>query len=226
MELFRNPELGRDFLDALTKEYMTKKPLPHVTELIYCLTRSYYDRQTDALPPTEKELLTFCVGFGLERLMLKNQNLMKAGIVDEIHYTPDFLAFSDLPGELKTTRTSVKTLLTRGISETWKRQILAYMHCEDIVEYDLVVLNIIAPELLPFRCMADQEEILDNWVKLTERRDIYMACLKANTIPPPYMFCEKWECNNCRYTLRCQTQALADGISLDGVNAPEEDEVG
>jgi hypothetical protein len=204
MELVENPALGKAVLELLVQEYTQEKPLPHVTELIYCLTRSYYDRQPDRLPPNEREILLFSSGWGLERLLLKNQQKVAVGILDGIHFSPDFLAFTDVPGELKTTRMGRKRLAESGLPSGWQKQILSYMKCLNITEYELAIFNVIAPELMPFRCKATVEEIEDNWKRLLERKQIYMYCIQQHVAPPAYMFCEEYECGYCRYSVRCE----------------------
>lgn len=204
MLLISNPALSRQILQLLEAEYKQDKPLPHLTELIYCLARSYYDR-VDPLPATEREILLFAIGCGLERLLLKHQRKVDAGVVDGIHFTPDFLAFTDLPGELKTGRFGRKRI-EEGVPDTWKRQILGYMKCLGVNQFELAYLYIISPELMPFRVKASQEEIDENWQWMLERKVIYLNCMEQNIVPIPRLFAESWECDYCRYSVRCEAQ--------------------
>lgn len=72
MRFDRDPRLETELLDRLREKYTHIKPIPHLTEVLYCLTRSYYDR-TDPLPITKKELLYFAVGFALEAVLLRGE---------------------------------------------------------------------------------------------------------------------------------------------------------
>lgn len=211
MNTVNNPALSQQVLLLLEQEYTQEKPLPHLTELIYCLTRSYYDRK-DALPPTRREILHFALGFGLERILLQHQRKSEVGIVDGVNFSPDFLAFTDLPGELKTTRMSMKKLNEVGIPITWQRQILGYIKCLGISEYELVVLNYVEPDIYSFRVSAETEEIDGNWNWIQTRKTFYMACIESNQVPFPRVFCEDWECRNCRYAIRCEAGVTESSI--------------
>ncbi len=72
MRFDRDPMLETELLERLREKYTHVKPIPHLTEVLYCLTRSYFDR-TDPLPITKKELLYFAVGFGLEAVLLRGE---------------------------------------------------------------------------------------------------------------------------------------------------------
>ena len=216
MELINNPKLANEVLEQLKQEYTIEKPLPHLTELIYCLTRSYYDR-TSPVPPTQREIMLFSLGWGLERLLLKQQRKIESGLSEGIYFSPDFLAFTDLPGELKTTRSSSAKFGTGFFPETWKRQILGYMKCLGVTEYELVVLFMMGnyrppfPDIASYRIVSDEREINLNWSWLQMRKDVYMNCLEHKVAPPAGVFCEGWECKDCRYWIRCPegVEALA-----------------
>ena len=213
MILNKNPALSNKIIEELETEYKLEKPLPHLTELVYCLTRSYYDR-TKPLPPTEREILLFALGFGLERLLLKQQRKSVSGKVEGIHYSPDFLAFTDVPGELKTTRSSSNKFGEEFFPETWRRQILGYMHCLEVTEYELVVLFICGnykppfPEIASYRISAEPSEVEVNWRWLQMRKEIYLACISDKLVPTPGMFCESWECKECRYNICCEAEEM------------------
>src|SRR3972149_3270888 len=78
----------------------------HLTELIYCLTASYWKR-LDPLPNTGKQDLTMALGIGLERVFIAPEVRAKVGTKDGIDYSPDFW-FGEIPSEMKTTRMSTK----------------------------------------------------------------------------------------------------------------------
>jgi len=211
MNLAPNPALAKQVLELLKQEYEMEKPLPHLTELVYCLTKSYYDREKP-LPPTEREILLFALGFGLERLLLKHQRKSVVGELDGIHYSPDFMAFTDLPAELKTTRASSSRFGTEFFPETWKRQILGYMKATEVTEYELVVLFLMGnwkppfPDIVSYRISAEQDEIDRNWSWLQQRKIIYLNAIKLKVTPPAKVFAEDWECRECRYSIRCEVK--------------------
>jgi len=188
------------------------KPCPHLTELVYCLTRSYWDRR-DPVPPNEREILLFALGWGLERLLLIGERKAAAGCSEGIYYSPDFLAFTDLPAELKTTRMSTRRINSAAdLPVTWQRQILGYMHCLGVTEYELAILFILGdykppfPQLIGYRLSATPEEVASNWQWLLARKELYLTCLAEHIPPPPGHVCEEWECKECRYALRCEAE--------------------
>ena len=131
MEVNIDPEMHEWALDKLRAREETPKPSPHATQLIYCLTASYNDL-IDPLPRTEKEILMFAVGHGMERFMLDkvdDQPVKKDGI----YMSPDFVmveAYANEPGkygELKTTRARPPGPGGKiDIPEGWRKQIMAY----------------------------------------------------------------------------------------------------
>lgn len=200
MRMVEDQTLARHIITALKDEYDQEKPLPHVTELITCLTKSYYNRKSP-LPSTDREILFFARGWGLERLLLQNQKRRNEGSIAGIHYSPDFLSPLNIPAELKTTMMSRKMIDSKGLPITWQRQILAYMKATESNVYELVVFSLTTPEIISFKIYAEQEEIDDNWQWLLQRKEEYMQCLESNTVPTPV---ESFECKECRYYVRCK----------------------
>src|SRR4030042_2988387 len=64
MEVNTNPAMEKWVMDRLREEHEKPKPSPHSTQLIYCLTKSYY-ALVDPLPLSDREVLLFSVGFGM-----------------------------------------------------------------------------------------------------------------------------------------------------------------
>lgn len=216
MELIENPRLRHEILNLLQQEYLVKKPMPHLTELVYCLTRSYYERM-QPVPQTDKEIILFASGWGLERLLLAGERKLEYGCIDGIHYSPDFLAFTELPGELKTTRMSHKRIVQEGLPEGWKRQILGYMHCLGVTEYELGIMFLIQADIVGFRVVATEDEIAENWTMLTTRAAIYLSHIQMEIAPLPYQWCMENECKfggGCRYNIKCEVEATKGGASL------------
>lgn len=229
MKLIEDSALAAQMVEDVGKEIHIDKPLPHVTELIYCLTRSYLDR-TAPLPPTPQEVMLFSTGIGLEAVMLKSHKQQIAGEVDGIHFSTDFLDYKEQPGELKTTRISEKTaakwLCITGMvekdkkgqvydmSEGWRKQILAYLHCNGATEGTLAVLHLMGnyappfPTLRAYHIEATAEEVETNWKWLLHRKAAYMAFMESDTLPEPGVWCMDWECGYgpCRYKLVCDAR--------------------
>ena len=209
MNILPHNQLRTYLLDRLRSEYLSEKPFPHLTELIYCLTRSWFDR-IDSLPPTEDELLRFSIGFGLERVLISGLEPEKY-IVDGIHLTPDFLpdyGSGGIHGELKSTRMwPPKAGETARIPDTWLEQTMGYCKATGTTEYDVAVVYLGAPKLEGFRLQFEPEEIAANWENILERKGIYLGYVTSATMPTPFKFNKEWECKWCRYSLRCNVWA-------------------
>lgn len=216
MELIEDSSLAQRMLRDLGEEIKLEKPLPHLTELIYCLTRSWYERFQPMLP-TDEETLLFVVGVGLEKVLLVPHRQQQVGEKDGIHYSLDFLDYNDLPGELKTTRIGTKKVGPHDgwLPATWKRQLLGYLKAVDSKVGTLAVLHLMGnysppfPKLLVWRLRASFEELEENWAWLLERKRMYLECIEQGEIPAPFVYCEPWECERCRYKLLCDASRFA-----------------
>ncbi|KKL78130.1 hypothetical protein LCGC14_2027870, partial [marine sediment metagenome] len=148
MEWTEDSSLATRMLRDLGEEIWIDKHLPHVTELIYCLTRSWYQRRKP-LPFTPREVLLFSTGVGLEGVLLKRHKQQVDGVRDGIGYATDFLTYEGYPGELKLTRLSAK----KGPDElpsTWMRQILSYLKCNNDDRMLLAVMHLMGDYAPPF----------------------------------------------------------------------------
>lgn len=208
MDIRENTHVRESALEYMRKKYLTPKPFPHVAELIYCLTKSYYDR-TDPIPPQDKEVLLFSLGFGLEKVMLPDDYKSKSKQVNGVYYTPD-LAIEDELTEIKTTRMKY-TAGTVKVPETWLQQCKAYCFCEKCNEMSLAILHITGDYKPPFPLIAgytlhfSDEELSENWNYILDRRGSLERAITTQQLPEPYKFCQDWECDWCRYKLRCQS---------------------
>ena len=191
---------------------------PHLTELIYCLTRAWYNR-FQPLPATRKEMLYFVLGLGLQQSLTGHRESV-TGQQDGIHYEIDFLQEGAV-GELKTTRMAL-TKHPNDWSSGWHKQLLGYLKVLNTTRATYYVLYVIPPELKAWVVEASQEEIDANWEWLLMRKEIYDAHLgKAaqalgllDELPPEpptqFTYNEEWECKDCRYKLLCDARQAAE----------------
>lgn len=211
MELNVNPAMREWVLDRLTSEYRTPKPTPHSTQLIYCLTNSYYELY-DPLPLTERELLLFSVGFGMERVLLgktKDSPLK----VDGIYVSPDFMMVEGEWGELKTTRMKPPAHgAEMPLPEGWVKQIKAYCHCIGVTHYNLAVLHVIQPALTTWRLDFTPEELLENWEWIKYRLATLVGYIGDVEPPIPFTYNMEWECGYCNYRPRCELARLGGRV--------------
>ena len=214
MIISQDPEIVREILDRLVDEYVEEKPYPHVTQLIYCLTRSYFDI-TQGTQPTDDELMLFAVGWGLERVLLESH--AEPGEKDGISYSPDFVTLRGAKAELKTTRMSSKK--TAGpeyeLPEGWVKQIMAYCYANGSLRYQLVVLHLMGNYAPPFPRLAgltlefNEDELSENWSWILSRRLILDQALYEKVIPVPFTYNMSWECKYCRHKIVCDALEIA-----------------
>ena len=205
-----------DLSAELDAERSVRDAEPHVSELLYCLTRSFYQRRRP-LPPTPNESLIFLLGMRLEDVLLRPHKQHKSGLTEGILWEADWLDYADL-GEFKTTRLSAK----KGggeLPDTWVKQILSYMYVTGKTEAVLAVLHLLGnysppfPMLRAWRMYATAEEVKDNWLVMQYRREVFEQHLKKNVPPKQFEWNEPWECDNCRYLLICQGNQAVEDLS-------------
>lgn len=217
MDWKENPQLADRLLALIAEDMKLDKHLPHVTELIYCLTRSYYDR-FDYIPLAPKEVVLFSIGVELGKGMLRNHRKEVDGVLDGIHFSIDFMdpeggdsqdaMMGGRLGELKSTRMGLKKL-PDDFPVTWMKQLWAYMKCQDSTQAIYSVVYVQPAVMKTWEVTAKQWEVDENWNWLLSRYAIYMDFIGKGETPTPYTYNEDWECRNCRYKLLCE--ALASG---------------
>jgi hypothetical protein len=167
------------------------------------------------MPPTDDEVLRFSIGLGLERVIIQYTATRVEPLTvhedgcdgDPCGCTPTILSpdfiLDNVHSELKTTRWGKD----HELSETWIKQVLAYCYATDHAVYNLTVLHIIQAVLRGYRLFFDREEIEENWGWMMYRKEILLRALEVGEAPKEFTFNEEWECNGCRYRLRCDLAA-------------------
>jgi len=122
MKRQRKLELVQQGLDNLVEEYSKEEREVgiHVSDLIYCLTKSYFEK-TNPLPPTPDEVLLFAIGLGLQKVLIPTRFNSKTIVVDNIICSPDYNS-REGKAELKTTRIKYGK---EELPEAWIEQIMA-----------------------------------------------------------------------------------------------------
>ena len=212
MNYRRNELLEDQLLDEMMAEIEDperKDQHPSVTDLIYCLTRSYLDMSTGS-KPTRQTKLFFTIGLGLEKAMLSaRKQIPTAGQFEGIYYHIDSL---DPPNmmEFKSTRVKAGTE-PENLPEGWMKQIKSYLKTQGQTKVSLVVLHIIQPEIIAWDIEFSQHEIDENWAWLQQRRSEWEVYVSKAEMPTPFRFNEPWECKNCLYLNYCKAVQTLDG---------------
>lgn len=199
-----NPQLADELLKELAKESDRDLPVPTVTELIYCLTRSWLDRN-NPMPRTSKTTVMFAIGTKLGEVMLQGLRTEIAGECEGIYYHVDFLTVDGRLGELKSTRYSPNKP-PENWSTGWHKQLLSYMKVRDTLEAVYSAVFLTPAEFKTWEVAAQQADVDSNWTWMQARRVIYMGHIEAGTMPTPYQHCERWECKGCQYSLICEAE--------------------
>ena len=212
------PELRNAMLELLKKEYQLEQQREglHLSSLIYCLTKSYWDKH-EPLPPTDKEVQLWSIGFALERVMISKLHVDELTI-DGIKMNPDFRLI--LPADLKSTRMSPNGRKDSDgfqFPDGWRKQFAAYRYgLNQVIEpfprldFGVIVMHLIQPEITAWKAWFTQSELEANWTWVLERADTFES-MDAAQDPQPFEHNESWECENCRYVLMCCLEASLKG---------------
>ena len=210
MKRIDNPELDRIILNALAKRYklLEKREGIHLSSLNYCLTKGYLDLKSP-IEPTDRELLNFATGYGLQEVMFPCE--AKLYEQDGITYRPDGTIQVNADDvqtliEIKSTRSGMKRYVEGDLPATWISYMKGGCYMRGVNTYDLGVIYLserpsalIHSETVIF----EDIEITDNWRWLCGRRDIYKEAIDTDTVPPPRTTAPAWLCDGCRYSLVC-----------------------
>ena len=217
MEVIEDPQMSRLVLDHLISLYNInrKREGIHLSTLVYCLTRSFFD-QVAPIEATDKEVMLFVLGLGLQDVLTPKTAETPMYEKDGITFSPDFAL--RLPSEkrvryaeLKTTRMSSSK---ESFPETWLEYIMGGCYMRGINTYNLSVLYMLGnyrppfPHLSSFILSFTDEELRDNWGRLMARKDVYCKALENNKPPTPRLWCKARECKNCRYALQCDAYEM------------------
>ena len=219
MNITENKPLTRLMLDSLATKYKIKEKRLgiHLSTLIYCLTRQQFDQQ-QPVEPTDEEVMLFALGFGLQDVLTPSDATMPVIKKDGVTYSPDFVLALGSGGltELKTTRMSAKKADQHDFPETWVEYMKGGCFIKDCETYNLSVLYMMGsysppfPIIRSFTFQFDEDELLDNWQYLMDRKEVYVDALASGELITPYSRCKDWECKYCRYSLICQTMKAND----------------
>lgn len=175
----------------------------HVTDLTLCLRVAYFNK-TDPLPPSDKSVVYFIRGLGLQDVLLKHLPT-EVREVDGITMSPDYYKDETI-AELKTTMMGKKRLDSHDFPKHWIKQIQAYCFGFEEESALLIVLPLLGATLpLTYRLEFTPAELIENWDNLCTRKTTLDICLRDNKLPLPPAKETQWVCTDCQYALRCAT---------------------
>lgn len=207
-----NPKLRRKIIQHLASQYsiMEVREPNHLSSFITCRTRCYLE-QRQITEPTEKEVMLFALGYGLQDVITPKDAETPLYTKDGITFRPD-MSFMQMGaeelGEIKTTRKNSKYhYIDDYIPVTWLDYMMGGCYIRDTNTYDLAVLYIIQTELYCDTFEFTDRELKDNWAKILEHKAVIDEALAKDETPTPFQHCYDWECKFCRFDLVCQTLA-------------------
>lgn len=195
----------------------------HLSTVIYCLTRSYYDLTLNDVGPTPQEVLLFALGYGLQDILTPEKATLEVMEKDGIFYSPDYkLKLGDTQDlyELKTTRMSANKGDEHEFPETWIEYMKGGCFIQESFEYRLVVLFMMGnwkppfPDIKGYHFTFTREELEDNWSRLLDRKLVLEEALASDPPgpPTPRKWCKDWECKWCRYNIICSALEIAKEV--------------
>lgn len=208
LNIKKNDELASSLLREMYREYSEDRAgmHPSVSDLIYCLTKSYYNSlEVGKLEPPDKTKLYFLIGLGLEASLLTARKLKQTyGTYEGIHYHVDSQDQGLL--ELKSTRMSPKTIEEKGPSAGWIKQAKSYCKATGVTSFDLAIVHLIQPQFDVYRVSFEQRELDSHWEWMLERKQVWDRAKEVGEAPAAFQHNEEWECKECPYLLVCQTK--------------------
>lgn len=178
----------------------------HVSDLIFCLRKAYFDLKGLESEDEDKSVLFKVVGkahhsaLQVLRGHLSEMRVKKYGVSGTIDL------FKDVPIEIKSTRKNVESV--SDISPLYLRQLAYYGVMMGSLAGKLAILNIIQANFRVFDVAYSEDEFDRNSEEFFGRRDLLLKAVRENNVsiippPPPE---EKWQCKDCRKGKFCQAE--------------------
>ena len=180
----------------------------HVTDLLWCMRKSYYNVTAPLAPPMELQL-HFLRGQVLHAMLQAGAALPEVSVeCDGIVGSIDEL-IDDAVVEYKTTNISVGKSAYE-LPDEWWRQIMAYCHMAGVTKARLVVLHLQGdwkknrlPQIKAYDIEFTEAELKDNWQTMVYRHRQLWESVKNGTPPPAVA---TFMCEGCPYLERCASE--------------------
>jgi len=206
MKVKEDMELRAALLSDLKNKFARRGEI-HLTHLIYCPRKAYYDL-TAPQHYDDEQILRYSLGLAWQdRLTLPNPN--RSFHVNGIWFTPDGYVESEegiIPIEAKLT--GAKTKPPEEMPHMLE-QLKGYCALLGSKHGILVVLHVRGNyrdrkiELKTYRVEFDEEELERTVEELVRRKEELERCLRENELPPASPQYD-WECTNCYYAELCR----------------------
>ena len=228
MEIVDNPELNNIMLRYLADKYkiLERREGLHLSSLVGCLTRSFYE-EVNPMEPTVSEMMLFITGYALQDVLTPKGSTTPLYKEDGITYSPDFELvianrLKEDTFEIKSTRISSNN---PDLNENWIEYMKGGCHMLKKRVYNLSAIHLMGNYKPPFPVLNTKtitftdEEIADNWDYVLVRKEVLEEAFRNKKPPLPFQHCKEWECKYCRYKMQCEAISMVlnpDGISIRG----------
>lgn len=190
-------------LDRLQED--SSRGHPSVSDLIYCLTKSYFNMY-NGVKPDRKTQTMFLVGLATEKALIGEKIRPTSGIYDGIVYHMDSLDYEDSPLDVKSTRSKKRT--PEDFSTGWHKQLMAYAKIHGTNKFYIAVVYIIPAELEVWEIEYEPEDLETFWEWMQIRRDAWQEAVDIGNPPTPFQYNEDWECKGCPYLMICKRWSI------------------
>jgi hypothetical protein len=210
MRVTNNDQLASELLSEMMTEIEEDRRAMHpsVTDLIDCLTKTYYNSSVEKMDFTEQTKIMFLIGLGLERNLLVSRKTEPVyGETDGIHWHVDSIDHGLI--EMKSTRANPKKADAGEFSGRWLRQVKSYCVANNVRHVDIAVVYLIQAQFKVYRLEFDQMELDIHWRWMRERRDRWNKAKEENQAPEAFKWNDgeskdSWECRDCQYKIICE----------------------
>jgi len=189
----------------------------HVSDLITCMNKSYYNKVHGEPDVPDDLLLLFTIGRMAQDWMTGGVDTEEPRLVEDIWLTPDCM-MDDVPEEMKCTYMSSN----KEVKQSWLVQMKAYCYALGVKRFGLDRMHLMGdykqkedksgpnrPLLITEEYEFTQAEIDENWAWLQMRKTSLE--LAVTTMKPPSEWVpdwdwdneSRWQCKGCGHADYC-----------------------
>ncbi len=188
---------------AELRERSRKRTGVHVSDVLYCLRKTFF-RRTLGTESTRRQELLYVTGTAIHYYLQPEQGETSIEL-DGLSASPDVLDGE----EIKSTRMSAGKFVPSD-QPKWIAQMMAYCKALRRKKFELVVFFICGdykppfPDLKSWSFEFTQSEIDENWKRLVKRKDALVVALEKGDVSGLESG-EDWECKECECAIPCET---------------------
>lgn len=184
--------------------YVSQKNSYSLTELLYCIRKSYYKR-TQPKPTTLESAFNLYRGkvFDNEWSPLFKRNQIRCthrvkNYPISISGKYDFLTEDNIVTDLKTAKS---LYFINGVSEEYKKQVRFYAYCNALEKAQIVYIDFGDAKVFPVE-VGDCTQLIE---ELESKAVLLWSALQKGKPPEKNCFTPDWLCKKCDYKEECNS---------------------